>query len=158
MGEELVLPEGFTQDDSGRIFNAEGVEYDAALEPKKEGVVYGADNLPMPDEEVEKMGLKQGEVGLDPTDENETVMGSASDEVGQIPVSFTETKQTATGEDYTYQHPEIRKDGHLLISILPTGHNYGQQLVNCLFDDGTTKHVSIDELHASGIDYELQES
>ena len=128
-----TLPQGFHFNENGAIFDDASVEYDANLDPKQHGVLYGADNKPTTIEEL---------------------TGNASTVVVQ-PVKFTETRKSISGEDFQYQHPAIVKDGKLMVGILPFGHVPSQQLVNCQFEDGTTKHVSVEELNAAGIDYPL---
>ena len=134
-----TLPEGFTRDEDGHIFNPEGAEVDANFNIKLDGVIYGADNRPISLEEI--TGEKQT---VDP------VMTVPTD--APIPVKFTQTRKDINGNDFVYQYPEIRKDGQLLTHVLNYGHVAAQKLINCLFEDGTTKHVHVDELAASGVE------
>ena len=116
---------------------------------KLPGVFYGADNKPLDfqDPNVRKL------VALD----EHNAPGGSILPGGPIPVKFTETRKDNEGKDFTYQYPEIRKDGKLMTHILTSGHQLVQKLVNCLFEDGTTKHVALQELHDSGLNFNLPE-
>lgn len=138
--EKPTLPDGFTTDGFGRIYNAEGVECDANFDQKKDDVYYGSDNKPLDTSDATKMSP-------DPTN----VKGGTTVAGVPIPVKFTEVRTSQSGQPYQYQYPEIRKDGKLMTHVLRYGHQVEQKLINCLFEDGTTKHVSEDELIASDV-------
>ena len=143
-----TLPEGLHYDEVDRIFNDAGEEFDAAFNLKQPGIVYDSDNLPM---DLEAMGIKE-KLNFDPT-----VVAPGTITVGDtpIPVSFTETRKDKDGNDFVFHYPEIRKDDVLLTHILTAGHVPSQNLVNCKFEDGTYKHVSVEELAAAGYEYKF---
>jgi hypothetical protein len=138
-----ALPENLHYDSDGRIMDAENKEYDANFNLKQEGIYYGPDNKPL------DLEANAASIAPDPSKVNpgQTIAVNAP----KKEVKFTETRQDQDGKDYEYQYPEIRKDGKLMTHILGYGHNVAQRLVHCLFEDGTTKHVSEDELKTSGI-------
>lgn len=135
-----ALPENLHYDDLNRIFDDQGVEYDANFDIKKSDVYYGPDNKPMD---------LTDETKISPNPAN--VLGGTVSPSSPIPVKFTEVRKAKDGNDFTFQYPEIRKDGKLMTHLLNYGHVLEQNLYHALFEDGTTKHVSLNELKASGI-------
>lgn len=112
------------------------------------------------------MGILDNLSGLIPKSREDSAItkGNALRTVGRVITN----RASMTSTEFNHLSPEekqqvvddnvvVKSVPHGFVRIADFGHNTDQKLVNCEFEDGTTKHVPVQELIDAGIIHDIDD-